>query len=250
VIADMHSSAPVLLAFLPVAAAGDWLEGLLPLLFFLFWIGSQVVNVVRRVRGGANPGQPAAPRPVVREMRRPVPQPPQPRDPRGDNDDLARQIEAFRRAQQERPARVPPAAAPQVPPRPPVPRAGAPTGTKESRPAKPATPPPQLQRSPATVGRPGSLGGHGGEIGRHVDDAFSHDLAHGQSGIPAPLQDRTATRGTGAPLSSRSGAGETTASAPRPETAAAELVAMLRNPATVRQVILLREVLERPLERW
>ena len=35
----MHSSAPVLIAFLPVAAAGDWLEGLLPLLFFLFWQG-------------------------------------------------------------------------------------------------------------------------------------------------------------------------------------------------------------------
>jgi hypothetical protein len=33
-------------------------------------------------------------------------------------------------------------------------------------------------------------------------------------------------------------------------TAAHELVAMFRNPATIRQVILLREVLDRPIDRW
>ena len=51
----------------PLFAAGfDWIEGLLPLLFVIFWIVSQVVNVVRRVAGGGGP--PAAP--PVRQKRK------------------------------------------------------------------------------------------------------------------------------------------------------------------------------------
>jgi hypothetical protein len=33
-------------------------------------------------------------------------------------------------------------------------------------------------------------------------------------------------------------------------TVAHELVAMFRDPKTIRQVILLREVLDRPIDRW
>ncbi len=235
----------MLLAYLPVAAAGDWLEALLPLLFFIFWIVSQVVNVVRRVRGGANPAQPPAPRPVVREIRLPAPLKPEARDAGEARAELDRQIEAFRRAQQEAGSRVPPAKARREAPRP-APRPPAPVGRSGARPGTPAS----SQAAPPRS-RPGSLGGHADEIGRHVDDAFSHDLSHSPSGIQPSQQDRTATRGTGEPLSRRTGAAETTAAASRPVTTAAEeLVAMLRNPATVRQVILLREVLDRPLERW
>ena len=56
---------PVLLA-----AGLDWLEGLLPVLFVLFWLVSQVVNVIRRMAGdphsehssaGQSPPAPAEP---------------------------------------------------------------------------------------------------------------------------------------------------------------------------------------------
>ena len=41
-----------------------------------------------------------------------------------------------------------------------------------------------------------------------------------------------------------------TAAAPAVVTQADELVRMLSNPAGLRQLILLREVLDRPLDRW
>jgi len=229
---------------LPLAAA-DWLEALLPLLFFIFWIVSQVVNVVRRVRGG-----PPAAGPVVKEIRR---QPPAadgagPPDPRAD---IERQIEAFRRAQQEaanRPPAPAPAPAPAPRPRTPLPLPQVQSAPQDGgRKARSAAPPPPPRSRP----RGGAIGGHAGEIGRHVDEAFSHDLAHAPSAAPQPsLAARAATRGTGEPLSRRTEQAETTAAAPHPATAAEELVAILRNPATVRQVVLLREVLDRPVERW
>jgi hypothetical protein len=227
---------------LPLAAA-DWLEALLPLLFFIFWIVSQVVNVVRRVRGGPPVGGP-----VVKEIRRqpPAAQGSGPGDARAD---IERQIEAFRRAQQEAASRPPasaPASAsrPRTPPALPQPKSPSKDGGRKAR---SAAPPPPPQPRP----RGGAIGGHAGEIGRHVDEAFSHDLAHAPSAAPqTPLAARAATRGTGEPLSRRTEQAETTAAAPHPTTAAEELVAILRNPATVRQVVLLREVLDRPVERW
>lgn len=235
-------------------AANDWLEGLIPFLFFIFWIISQVVGVVRRLGGGKVPdgaapngGQPNRP---LRE----VPPPAIPagdREPRGADDEIQRQIEAFRRAQAEAGKRVPPRSSPQnppalprpavprrepvtvktapgVPPRPPkrdVPRSPSPTGDR---------PAPSSGRQPAPGTAPAILGGHGGEIGRHVDGAFAHDLAHDLASAPA-----------------RAGAGDQSGTAPQTvPTAAHELVAMFRNPATIRQVILLREVLDRPIDRW
>ena len=91
-----------------VFAAGlDWLEGLLPVLFVLFWVVSQVVNVVRNVagRGQPRPGEPVRPprpdRERVEEVRA----------------DLERQIEEFMTQKAER--RGEPAPGPvRIPPRP------------------------------------------------------------------------------------------------------------------------------------
>ncbi|MFM8434531.1 MAG: hypothetical protein ACKOBP_04195 [Planctomycetia bacterium] len=72
-------------------------------------------------------------------------------------------------------------------------------------------------------------------MARHVQDAFAHDLGHLHSGLekvtdePAKVAPaRPAARG----LSAR------------------DLVAAARDPATIRQAILLREILERPVDRW
>ena len=42
---------------LPLVAAADWLEALLPILFVIFWIVSQVMNVAKSLRGPRGPAQ-------------------------------------------------------------------------------------------------------------------------------------------------------------------------------------------------
>ena len=238
---------------LPLAAPGDWLEALLPILFVLFWVVSQVMNVAKALRGPARQQPPREP------VARPAPPRPAPAD--AARDDLTRQIEAFRRAQAEaaRPGGRPPEAAPPLPraPRPQEARGAAPP------PARPrVTPPlPQPPRQPAAPGssagtlpqsrqsgRPGTapkprptglgadavLGGHAGEIARHVEGAFAHDLAHDTAGTDAGSAGQ-------APVPGTPGARGSTA---------ADLAAMIRDPSTLRRVILLREILDRPVDRW
>lgn len=206
----------------PVVAAGiDWLEGLLPVLFVLFWIVSQVWNVVRRLNG-----RPVAPPPLPE--RRPAP-PAAGRPP-----DISREIEEFlRQARERRPSEPRPAASPQqAPARPPV---------KPPQPpavAKRVAPPPLPRGEPRRVesGRDhkvGTLEGGETQLARHVHDVFSHELRHLTPGLP-------------------DGAARDAASAaPRPRMSQAEELAhLLRSPATIRQVILLREVIDRPTHRW
>jgi hypothetical protein len=205
----------------PVVAAGiDWLEGLVPLLFVLFWIVSQVVNFIRSVAGdGGRPG----PAPVV--PRRP---PPVADDAR---EALERQIGEFlkqsRGDRDRRPAATPAAPRPEARhPRPPKP---------VQRPAAPRAasrvPPPLPTASPRLSDRHlQPLGDAGDDIAEHVDGAFAHDLRH-----RAAPSSAAATR---------------TATAPSTATTAADLAAALRDPATLRRLVLVREVLERPTDRW
>ncbi len=67
----------------------------------------------------------------------------------------------------------------------------------------------------------GGLGGHSGDIARHVRAAFAP-----QSGEGAALAARPV-----APL-------------------AAEIATLLRGPAALRQLVLAREILDRPEHRW
>ena len=83
---------------LPLGAAGDWLEALLPILFVLFWIVSQVINVVQRLRGAGDQARQRQPGVPAERVVRPAPA----RDMGNDaRKDLERQIEAFRRGQAE-----------------------------------------------------------------------------------------------------------------------------------------------------
>jgi hypothetical protein len=257
---------PVVACMVLPLAANDWLEGLVPFLFFVIWIVSQVVGVVRRIGGGGkvaggdpNAGRTVGPAPgQVREVRPPVvpvgeldrraseldrraSEP----DRRAAQDDLQRQIEAFRRGQAaggipDPPRRTPsnPPALPKAPPRR-EPVAGKPAAPRGQEGGVRRSPAPTANRSAAAPARQGTppannpppiLGGHGGEIGRHVDGAFAHDLAH--AGIRPGSSDQSAVAPQTVP------------------TVAHELVAMFRDPKTIRQVILLREVLDRPIDRW
>jgi hypothetical protein len=212
------------------AAGLDWLETLLPLLFVLFWIVSQVVNVFRNVAGRGKPRQPAAPpRPPVERVD----------DVRAD---LERQIGEF--LKEKAPRRGEPAAEPVlIPPQPkPMPRP-LPKPQVSPRPQPPRGKSERLKPAPmpaaggaasaeasaaqaASSGRLGSLGDHGGDVARHVQDAFAHDLEHRRA-RPAIA---------GGPVAARPAPGE--------------LAALLQDPNSLRQLFIVREVLDRPIDRW
>lgn len=202
------------------AAGLDWLEALLPLLFVLFWILSQVVNVIRAVGKAAQPKPPPAVKPLavpeVVEARR----------------DLERQLEEFLRRSGGRAIQPPAAPAPRQQKRRQQAERGDQQRGDQQRPTRPrdaAAQPPVAGGLPPDRGL-GSLGGHATEVARHVDEAFADDLQH-----------RTAAD---------SAAGTPAARAPLPSTVGRDLAATLREPASLRRLILLREVLERPVERW
>jgi hypothetical protein len=70
-------------------------------------------------------------------------------------------------------------------------------------------------------------------VARHVQDAFSHELKH----LRGTIREDEAQQAGGTPR-------------PTAPTQAEELVHLLRSPATIRQVVLLREILDRPVDRW
>jgi hypothetical protein len=219
----------------PLFAAGfDWIEGLLPLLFVIFWIVSQVVNLVRRVAGDG--GRPAAP--PVRPPRRPVAGEP-PADVRVE---LERQIEEFLRQSRggnPQPTPAPQPAAQRKPEprpqqRPAVQRSDRPraSGTSSVRRTPPPLPPKPGAPAPRLGDRPyAPLGEAGDDIIEHVNDAFAKDLGHRDSILSSP------------------------AVVAKPKAAAAggvadELAAAIRDPAALRRLIVMREILDRPVHRW
>lgn len=149
----------------------------------------------------------------------PVAGPPRPRPPRGRpqadefRTELERQIGEFL----ERPR--PPAAGPS--PRRPRPATRA-AGRQAGRVPPPL--PASGAAKPAAARRT--------DIARHVEDAFGHELEHLASSLAG-----------GAPSG-------TEPQRPATVTPAVEIAAALRNPASLRQLVLLREVLERPVDRW
>lgn len=238
-----------------LAANLDWLEGLLPVLFVILWLGSQVLTALRRAAG-----QKPAPLPG----RRPVqPQPVAPARPAGPvdpRDEIARQIEAFlrgdaggRAGRPEQPAgaggqRSEPRDAPaRRPRRPEAAKARPPQRSGEGigdsgRGATASLPRTSGGRVPTTAvppsgnaGQPGGTLPHlaaphalGGDVARHVSEAFAGDLKH-----------RIAPAGT--------------VPAGIPAAAAAPLnqfAAMLHDADALRRLVIIREVLDRPVERW
>ncbi|MEI6240463.1 MAG: hypothetical protein WCR51_08735 [Planctomycetia bacterium] len=225
------------------AAGIDWLEAVLPILFVGFWILSQVFAVLRRAAGGpARPPVVRVPDAVRDDAARPRPLAQPEVDPRAELDkqiaDFLRQVtgEAPRTAP-ERTRTQPPPLRPESSPQPRV----------EKRPPSPAVlqpPRPALAQArsagertqPVGERHVGTLDVQSSDVARHVQDAFKQQLGHLHSGLERPGDE---TPGTEAPR--RVGGGRMTAR---------DLVAAARDPATIRQAILLREILERPVDRW
>lgn len=240
-----------------LAAGFDWLEALLPVAFVLFWIVSQIIAVIRRVQGGNGNGRRPQPLPRVEPPRAPArPQPEEAADWRGE---LERQIEEFLRESQGRPA--------ERPQEKPAPRqtassqrptdgseqgrvrektrsAGRPVTSKPASERQAARPPVRpapvpAQPTTATAGRGAGAGtAAGGEpaaqgsVARHVQEAFPRPLSHLEGTL---VHDEPPMIGD---------------PAIKPAAATDAFVRMLRDPATIKQVILMREVLDRPVDRW
>lgn len=227
------------------------LEGLLPFLFVVFWIVSQVFAAIKRAGQGAAP-PPGRPRPVAGPAR-------QPQNVDEARREMARQIEDFLRqaSGQERPAGRPPQppARPQQQRQAPAAPTGRPAAGQERPPQRGATPAPrkpagrppaastppkpaaggrklepQVGAAPITTLKPSladrDAGGRDREtVESHVREAFSRELPH----LAADAADT---------------------SRPAAATAAESLVRKLRDPATIRDLVILREVLDRPVDRW
>jgi hypothetical protein len=213
----------------PLLAAGlDWLEGLLPVLFVLIWIASQVWAVFRRV---------AAPKPPVGPVLRPAP--PRVEELRDEfaqrdvrlREELERQIEAFLGERRGKPAA------------PPVDRGDRRAATQQREPATAEKRSgrraaqttdvrrPRLSSEAPTPGVPRERAMPpallGGDVARHVDEAFASDLKH-----------RIAPASMAEPI------------APVRAEPATDLVSLLHDPASLRQLVIIREVLDRPVDRW
>jgi hypothetical protein len=214
-----------------LAAGIDWLEAILPILFVGFWILSQIFAVFRRVGGG--PAQPPVVRVPDAPRRDDLPRAPQ---PAGDVDaraELEKQITDFlRQVTGEKSGAERPLPRPQPKPQPTPTLASPKPLAPRPKAAQPPRPRPAVQ-APRSVG---TLATGSSDVARHVQDAFAHELSHLQSGFD---------KATDEPAK-----GVTSQPPPRGGLAARDLVAAARDPATIRQAILLREILERPVDRW
>jgi predicted nucleic acid-binding Zn-ribbon protein len=256
-------------AFAPLLAAGfDWLEGLLPLLFVFIWIISQVLNFFRRVaaagqqdeddddeedegllelfgsqRNGARrcPGcghqfvaSAAAIAPCPECGRLTLDEMPDDLDlvddlpVQSDRETIEAEIDAFLR----RPRRSPP----------PLPQAAG----LEPRPLR--QPADSLAEPVAAMlAAAGSTERANDEISRHIHDVFDKGLGRLPDGtVENPWADLEPVKQGRRP--SRLDPIEVDAAAIRATTG--NLAALLKNPATIRQAFLLREVLDRPTDRW
>lgn len=146
---------PQPLAGILLAAGLDWLEGLLPLLFVVIWIASQVLNLFRGAKRQEGPPQRQPARPV-----RPAGGQPRP------DADLNREIEEFLRGKVG-------ATEPQRQARDSAP-AAKPSRRRGRRPTAVEPPPLPVEVQPVIPRSPAA----GSDIASHVASAFAHDLAH------------------------------------------------------------------------
>jgi hypothetical protein len=203
---------------LPLAAGLDWLEALLPILFVGFWVLSQIVAIGRKIVGPpaetGRANRPATPQPPVIRRRR----------PRADGEERpghAGNLESFgdRQGEVQREIREflerassPPVAKPAV------------------RPPRPVSPAVDQSKKSQSIS----------SMSEKVQADFAKELQHLSSPLTSELL-------AGDP--SLDGSRATTVADGRAK-AARDIRTMLRSPETLRQLVVLREILDRPVDRW
>ena len=195
----------------PMLAAGlDWLEGLLPLLFVFIWIVSQVAAVVKKL-GEKKPA--AAPvRPPVRPAGGPpLAKPPRRGEPAGGGLDVALR-EQIEQFLRDRP----------------------PESIRIERADPPAVPPQQPPRRQPPQRRPQKptpAVAKGRQ--RAVGESSVAEMPHLVSSLKPAVSDEPRRLPPAASVA-----------------VAGTIAGLLADPRSLRQAIVLREVLDRPVERW
>ncbi len=225
----------------PLLAAGDWIGVVVFLVIMIISAISQIAGNKKEVR------RPPAPRP------RPPVRPPQAGG--GQQGPIARELEEFlRRAggqPQARPLQQPGSPPPQRPASPPQQRPPARPPAARPLPARPAIPQPaapqeidELEVIESVADHvSSSVGGLRSQLEHRADQpaGFAGDMNHrvrpvSSGSVPAvPLAEPVAQAEIVESL---------------PATAAAGLAAMLADPGSLRQAILINEILQRPEHRW
>jgi hypothetical protein len=271
----------------PLLAAGfDWLEAVLPLLFLFLWIISQVAAVVRRVTRGAGrageddddedeaeidvtelfrevrnrngsrrchgcgttfaaPAAAHAPCPECGLLTAAEDDAEEVEEKRSSADSLDDEIAAFlKQFQQDPPEKRQPAALP-VPPPVPLQSVRLPASPQQQQ----RTPIRSSLRSPT---RSAATTGNVSGINQHVHEVFDKGLAHLPEGV---VENPWTDLEQGADLAQDSdreqgAVGEVRLGAAGQPIDYSSLAAVLANPISLRQAVVLREVLERPTERW
>lgn len=204
---------------LPLAAGLDWLEALLPLLFVGFWILSQIVTVLRKAGEAARRG----------------PAPPPRREPAAEigpssleeevREFLERMGQSQARSQSQSRSQSP--VGPASPEPPPLP--------------EPIRQPPMRPRFPADAALPGGRPGVGGprsrgvrermpksvgtDVAAHVQDVFGREMRHLSSPLAGEMHDE---------------------SVDLPPARASRILSLLRSPTGLRDLVVMREILDRP----
>jgi len=228
-----------------LAAGFDWLEPLLPFAFVAIWLLSQVFAVLRRLQGnGGNDRRPPVPRFDPGRQR---PRPPPPAGGAGGDDprtvlekqiaDFLREATGEPRPRAPRPAETaaPGSRRPPVPQRPQQPLREEVTRRRADRQATGPTLAAKERQAGGTDPAARRPAEQEVSVARHVQDVFSRELSH----LRGAIKEGEPQGGVAVPAAALAGRAQTD-----------ELVHLLRSPATIRQVILLREVLDRPVHRW
>lgn len=195
-----------------LAAGLDWLEALLPLLFVVFWIVSQIVAVIRKV---AEAGRTAGPPPLPPSRTAP--------DGTPSSTSLETEIREFLARSAE--SRKPNGSIPKGPP----PLPGADKGAVRGAPATTAAGSGSQSLS-GTLGKRERLRDNkpqqvGSDVAAHVRDVFGREMRHLSSPLAGEMHDE--------PLPSRSSRAD-------------RLLKLLRSPSGLKDLVVIREILDRP----
>ncbi len=218
-------------AFIPLWADGNWVQLAVPFVLFVFWLLSRIL--------GAE--SPAARQQKARQQARPnPPQPPAERKRVEDEvGEFLRRAAQQRAGKESRPAPAPPPRPPKPAARPVgetfSPRRNGPGGTEEDRPRETAPPvgEPLVQRTITDrVVQPKEVTQAVEAMQSHVDQVFTRTVGS----LAAAARTAEAAQA---------------ALPPQPAPAmASDLAAMLSDPQSIREAIVISEILRRPEERW
>lgn len=228
----------------PILLAANWTEVIIPAVVFVIWVINQIANL--------NKGKPQAPKP--QGNRPPIPNPRQNRGPLEEVEQFLRDARKAMEGQQRgpQPQQRPPVQKPKPQQRP---QKQAKKQEKQSQRKQPSEPPRLRPQEEEGEWDRAQLGGSVGEhVSQHLGGNKFDERAGRLSQIKKSVDQDIGSRVKSAfdhqvgSLAQQSAQAEPTADIGENPTTA--LLAMLRDPQSMRNAIILQEILQPPTHRW